>query len=255
MADGSEAVRGLGPRLREIGRRRLERQAVDVEHGDVLEHVRQRRAVLDLRGGPGREDLRHGKAVEPVPEEAQEAQRGLVGAVGVVDRQQQRAELLAEVDDEPIQPLLTREGSVITRTIAARGEHLAGQFRGPVPDLGGRGPQHRLEQLAHDAVRELLLEFVPPRAQHRVTGDRAQQLAHEQGFPDARLPHDEHRRALARANVVEDSRELLELAIALEEEPRRAGCDDGVDGGHQLTLFQTKLAPSGQNMCSIRSAA
>ena len=196
--------------------------------------------MLDLRRRPGRQHLGDRQAVEPVPEEAQEAQRGLVRAVRVVDRQQQRAELLGQVHDEPIETLLAGEGSVITRTFALRGEHLAGQFGGAVPDRVAGRAQDRFEQLAHDAEGELLLELVAPCAQDGQLVHRAQQFAQEQGFPHPRLTHHEHRGALAAAHPVEHPAELVELAIALEQEPRRAGRDDGVDRGHPTTLFHGK---------------
>src|SRR5262249_61714622 len=107
------------------------------------------------------------KAVEAARQVGEEAERGPVAPVQVVDGEQERR-VGGQVRGQPVQAVQRGEASVAGRVVS----------RGRCEDPGGRdrrargntltGPlvgKSRLVQLAHDPERKRLLELTPPRVQ------------------------------------------------------------------------------------------
>src|SRR6185312_13832205 len=143
-----------------------------------------------------------GQSLEPGREMREEPERRLVGAIGVVDREQERP-AFAELGAEPVQPVERREHPVLGRLPGAlprpRGR-LPGaeqeRFCEPRRALkqrralrGGEAVEVVLEELPHDAVRELALELDAARAVDREAAllGYPGQLAEEPALPNARL--------------------------------------------------------------------
>ena len=186
-------------------------------------------------GGPPRDHHRDGQSLEPGREMREEPERRLVGAIGVVDREQERP-AFAELGAEPVQPVERREHPVLGRLPGAlprpRGR-LPGaeqeRFCEPRRALkqrralrGGEAVEVVLEELPHDAVRELALELDAARAVDREAAllGYPGQLAEEPALPNARLAlHEEDPSGPGAGGVQLDGR-LLELPLPVVEGSR-----------------------------------
>ena len=111
-------------------------------------------------GWPGGDEHADRQVVQAPREVGEEAQRGIVGPVGVVDREQERA-ALREVGRQPVQPVRDAEPEVrdagverLERRRRERGG--AGEQALALPFPGGG--ERALEELADHAVREIVLE-------------------------------------------------------------------------------------------------
>ena len=96
------------------------------------------------RSGSLRDDDERGQRVEAAREHAEEAQRGLVGPLGVVDHEHQRP-LRCEVRAQPIQAVQRSEARVDLRRAAGQlgQQHMRREPGGPVEQLRalvGRAP-------------------------------------------------------------------------------------------------------------------
>src|SRR5205823_3223570 len=132
--------------------------------------------------------------VEAALQVRQPAQRRAVGPVDVVDRDQRRpAE--RQVRGDPVQPVQRGEGDagrvVVVRVELTDLEQGRGARSRTVEQLlpflrRGRG-QERLEQLADDAVRELVLELAAAGRENREAGPgrRGPRLENEPRLADA----------------------------------------------------------------------
>ena len=136
--------------------------------------------VASKRFGPGGD---HECEREPV-EVGEEAQRGDVGPVRVVDQQDQRSPG-REVRGQPVEAVQHRG-----LRLGRRGpEHRLSERRGAAEvELGG------LEQLTHDPEREVALELAGASAEHETRRERAR-VGEQRGLADPRRPVDQQARA------------------------------------------------------------
>ena len=161
-AAGDEPADGL---LRQRARPHVRGRGVV---GDLGQQRRVGRRVAGPHGGRDQ----HRLALQAPHQVGQEAQRRAIAPVQIVDLEQQRL-LGGEVEREPVQPVQGGEGGVAGRgAVVGRDEDDAGG--------GGRARQrfgiadHGLEELAHDAERELALELAGARVEdERVLGPGA----------------------------------------------------------------------------------
>ena len=187
-------------------------------------------------GAPQRRADQDGHVLEPPDEVGEEAERWTVAPVQVVDRQEERP-IRRGVGREPVEAVEGGEDGV--RRDGWRVEN--GRTEDRLGGGGGAGEpaladllvaQRRLEQLAHDAERELPLELAAARGEHPealLLGRRAE-LGEEPALPDAGGALDEREPALAIGGLGERGAQRLELAIALEEQL----CPCGVWHAHIL---------------------
>ena len=208
--------------------------------GERRQHVARGAVVL----GPGRDDERDGQLLQPRLEEHEEAQGGRVGPVGVVDREHERA-ARGEVGAQPVQAVEDGEGGVRApaapvlgrcRRRAREPEPLRGQAGGPGQQVGAlvrRGDhQRRLEELAHDAVAELLLELGAAGAQDAHAGALGARPEHVQqrGLAHAGRALDDHQAPLALPRRRQGRVQAGELVLALEQHRHGASLTDLAPG-------------------------
>ena len=138
-------------------RLRAQRGGGEVDGRRVRGQLGQQRAG-GLRGPLGRDD-EHRQAIEPLAQIGQEAQRGVVAPLDVVDREHERL-LGRGVGHEPVQGVQRGEGGLVG--VLDGGEDAGGRGRGALQPrrLG------RLEELAHDAEREGALERARAGGEH-----------------------------------------------------------------------------------------
>ena len=201
---------GPEPEPHKLGHRLLAQRG---EHEDLGRRVggqrrKQRRTLMRL-GGPRRGDDRDRQFIKSSPQVVQEAQRGRVSPVDIVDAQQQRG-VPPEVRAEPVEPVQDRERGVEQRAgdiILRRGD---AEQRRRAPGRAGQElgsfrrrcrDERALEQLAHQAIREVSLEFRAARAQRRQAKFAA--------MPSSR----------------QNQARLANARRALEQEQRTAPCD------------------------------
>ena len=107
------------------------------------------------------------QVLDPPGEVVQRPQRRLVGPVGVVDGEQQRA-ALGQRGDQPVDAVQRGERRA-TRRLRPGPSTGPASRGGPVQQRrrsSAAAPQHRLEQPAHDPEAELALQRAGPRGQH-----------------------------------------------------------------------------------------
>jgi hypothetical protein len=212
------------------GRRRCEwREEHNVSAG-VAGEARDEVAVgPGLRGSVGHEQQDR-QLTETAGKVVQEAQRRGVGPVCVVDGQQQRS-ALGQIRRQPVEPMRRGKGALRRRCRdARRTQHPRGQPGGPVeqrrPNLGRCPAQRRLEQLSHDAVGEIALEIISPRAQrlHPGVERESPHRTEERGLADAGWPFEHDHLAGSRASPLDRGGRAFELRLAFEQDrcgPRR----------------------------------
>jgi hypothetical protein len=220
---------GAQPRLDEPGdRRQAQRRGphdvgrrVGGENGQGVGAV-----ALDL--GARGDDQRDRQLVQAREQEGKEAQRGGVGPVRVVQRQDERA-ARGEVRAQPVEAVQHGEGGVERHCRLAFGRR-AGQPQharrlpgGALEQLGAlfgaRLAQRGLEQLAHDPEGEVALELGSPRAQDAggaVVGGGAGRGEHRR-LADPRGPFDDHGGARTLARAGDGRLDARKLAVALEQ--------------------------------------
>jgi hypothetical protein len=177
-------------------------------------------------------DQRDRQLLEPPGEESQELDRRGVRPVDVVDEDRESATVgRRHVRRQPVETVPSLEPRIADRERGTRGvEHRSCEGGGagqPCLALGRRGArQCRLEQLAHDAEGELLLELASARAQDAQAGASGEPagLRHQRGLPDARrsLDHEDLPQAAgARTDPLGDRAEIGVAAQQLWRECHR----------------------------------
>ena len=179
---------------------------------------------------PRRQGDHRGDAVEPLPQVTDEAQRGDVGPVRVVDREDQRT-ALGQSDHQPeesVQRSLGR-GEVDVAGIAEAEDRRRQRHRpGEEPRSPGRveRAQQRPEELADDAETEVPLHLRAGRLQHPVAARRGAvvQLPQQGRLADPRWALDQDQAAVAaRLGLIQGAVERGQLALALEQPAVRGG--------------------------------
>ena len=120
-----------------------------------------------------------GQALEAALEVREPAERRAVGPVEIVDRDHRRA-AQRDVGREPVEPVEHGERDVGLVLVGACQLHVleerGRERRCPSEELRAlvarRPREHRLEELAHDAVREVLLELAATRVEDDDAGLR-----------------------------------------------------------------------------------
>ena len=199
--------RALEPRLHEPGDRRS-RQGRKMDHvgGRIARHGREQPRVGAVLARARRHDERDVELLETRQEKRQEAERGGVGPVCVVDDEAQRRRG-GEVRAQPVETVQDRERGIDARRRKAVDERRARQSQqaGRRAGIGlkeiralvlVRLDEHRLEQLAHHAEGEVALELrsacredahpavrggAPRRAEQRRLADAGRPLDHDEG--------------------------------------------------------------------------
>jgi len=187
------------------------RKRVDEQAGE--------RAVVRARA----DEQQHPERFEPVREMAQEPGGRRVGPLRVVDRNEQ-GRLAGKVRDQPVEPVTAAELHLLLRAADARValEQRRGERRGtaqPAPSLlRARAVEHRLEQLTHDPVREVALEFRPACRQHpELRRPGLSRRGDQRRLADPRRSLDHHHRTRAGEHVLPRRRERVELARTLKQ--------------------------------------
>ena len=179
---------------------------------------------------PAGEERRDTEALDALGQVGQEAQRVAVGPLAIVHRHQHRR-VVGDVHHQPVQAVQRLEPDVGARRQVLVGLEQAGRRTGPPGEqvgMPGRLADHRLQQLAHHAEDERLLEFRAGRLerQHaRLPGLRPCS-ADQCGFADAGWPFDEQERAVSGACPAEPSAQHPQLALALQQSPETPGRDE-----------------------------
>ena len=218
VAGSAKGLLGLRPeplaheRAHGVG---AQRDGADRDRGRVVGDLAQQRHVgpgLVRAHGGGHEDR---LVLEPARKVGEKAQRRPVAPVQVVDRQQQRP-LGGQVERDPVQAVQRREGHVALAL--QRAEHRRGGRRGAAQQLLAAGDD-ALEQLAHDAERELALELGAAGAEHEraAVGRPPARLGEQRALADPGRTLDEHGPALARRRRVDQREQLCDLTLALDE--------------------------------------
>ena len=191
---------------------------------------RQQVRLLDVRLGPRGDEQRDPQLLQARHEEGEEAQRGRVGPVRVVDAEHDEL-TRGQVRAQPVEAVQDREGRVGRRgrrlallQRAREPEHTGGQLRGPLQQVGALGGarlvQQRLEELAHHAEGEVALELRAARAQEA----RRSVLAGDPGgredgrLADACRPFDHHAAPRSLARRGDRGIDAAQLPLALEEQ-------------------------------------
>jgi hypothetical protein len=117
MASRREGGLRFGPQAQphQLGHRPLAQRCESDDLGRRVggERRKQRRTVSRF-ARPRRSDNRDRQFLKPAPEIVQEAQRGLIAPVGIVDAKQQRG-APTEVRAQPVEPVQNRERGVEQR--------------------------------------------------------------------------------------------------------------------------------------------
>ena len=190
----------------------------------------QQMGLLDLGLGPRGDEQRDPQLLQARHQEGEEAQRGSVGPVGVVDAEHDRLGG-GQVGAQPVEAVQDREGRIgrgggrlalLQRT--GKPEHAGGEPRRPLQQVvalgGARLVEQRLEELAHHAEGEVALELGAARAQEArrpvLGGDPG-------GREDGRLADpgrsfDDHAAPRSPARRGDRRVDAPKLALALEEQ-------------------------------------
>ena len=161
-------------------------------------------------------------ALQPVGQVGQRGQRRVIGPVGVVDEHRDRT-LAGEVGRQPVERVAGANGSsgAVTATPSSGMPSSGAANRPPVNSAAGSRPsalQGLVEELAHDAERELL------RARRRAYEDHESGLGrglpcrlHQRRLADAGGPVDDHHAAGALRSRGDRLLHHRELGVALEQ--------------------------------------
>ena len=232
MTRGAERLLGIGsqPSAHELG------------HGGLAQLVRMHRdrhgIVGDLGEQPrvgrllGRARGRHDEdvqAFQPALEVRDETQRRLVTPMQVVDQQQQRP-VGGDVRRDPEQAVEDAEGDVgLGGAVIGGLEHPRRRLRGPgqPPCPVARVDQDGIEQLPHDAERQLALEVAPAGGEHTESGllGRFASRGEQPALPDPGRPFEQRQALPALERALDQLLENTELTVALEQLAPRLGID------------------------------
>ena len=219
VARAAELVRRAGAQAlpRQRGRGGLaERPRVQRDGGGARGHLAPQGAGL-VDGRASREEHRDREPLDPLREEGEEAQRVPVDPVAVVDEHEERR-LVGEVDDQPVEAVQRLEARVAA-VLPRRAREQSRRGTGGARERIGRRVERRLEQLAHHAERERLLELGAGRVerrQARLLGRRARR-ARQHRLADPGRPLDQRQRSRARARLRESVATGRKLALPLEQ--------------------------------------
>ena len=223
-----ETLVGLLARLRGEQRaegRRSERGRTHESRARLPEQLLEQLLVPLVLTRPAGNRERHRKVLDAAGEVGEEGERRRIGPLRVVDEHEQRR-AFGEGGAQPVQAMQHRERALVLLPAPRELEDRGAQGGGPVHQLVAAGTGHaRLEELPHDAERELALELGAARAQHAhaalagLAAGRDQQL----GLPDAARPFHDERRAGTGTGRLEPLADLIQLALALEQACRGRG--------------------------------
>jgi hypothetical protein len=202
----------------------------------------ERRRPQELRGGTCRElveqlplgarlvrprgdDEEHRQVGEAVDDVGEEAQRGRVAPVGVVDAQRQRP-LAGQIDGQPEEPVERRTRGLAAWSERLRVEHVegrSGQLRRPGEGLRAvlrrRARDQGLEELAHQSEGELALELARTRSRHgeAVAVREDPRLLEHRALADPRRPLDERDRPRPAPRARDELAQDGDFGLTLEE--------------------------------------
>ncbi len=216
----------LEPLPRERGDRRdRQRLRPDRRRRGVGQQLGQEPGIASLLGRPRRDRDEKRQPLEPAGEVAEPAERGAVGPVEVVDREHRRL-LVRDVRREPVEAVQRRERRVdlVARPLdeARRLEQRRRERRRAREELlaprGRRGRDQRLEELPHDAEREVALELAAPRGEDaHPAGGRSADGGEEPRLADPGGALDHHEVAVAAARGVRERVERGQLGVAFQQ--------------------------------------
>ena len=207
------------------GRRGAERPGADRARdrlaGDRVDEL-QRGVGL---GRSRRQDEQHRQLVEAAGEVLRVAQRRHVGPVRVVERDEQRA-VGGDPRGQPVQAVQQREQLAARRLRAGRrlrAQQLRGDPGGALEQPAARdervGGDERLEELAHDAEREVALQRAAAGGEdaHAALGRELLGALQQRALADAGRALDERDAARPGARRIEQRRQRGDLGFALQE--------------------------------------
>ena len=223
VAGGAERVVGLGaePLADELADRLgAEGGGPDGDRrrlvGDLGEQRRVGARLAAAHGGRHEDRL----ALEAPRQVGEEAQRGAVAPVQVVDGQHERL-LGGQVERHPVEPVQRGE-----RHVAIGGRLRCAEDRGRRRRRAGQRAlgarpvgDHGLEQLPHDAERELALELRPAARQHQraVPGGPSPGVGEQRALADPGRTLDQHGAALAAGRGLDERDERGHFPLALDQ--------------------------------------
>ena len=221
-------IRGRIPRRPDQDRHRGLTEWPGPEHGRAgRQDERPQQGPVELGGGPGGHGDQDGEPREPVGEVVEEAQRRLVGPVGVVDGQQHGL-AFGQVRRQPVQAVQPGEVGFRRARFGTRAEQRRRQLRGPGQHLIAvgvpRAEQDRAEQLANDAEPVVALQFATLCGEHAHAGvaGAPAQLAQQQALADAGDALDRHHVAFAVPDLADRLGQLVEIGGAVKDQPPTA---------------------------------
>jgi hypothetical protein len=205
-----------------------ERGRPDHEHGRVGDQLGQEPGLDGLLGRAQAQHHQQREPFEPAAEEGQPPQARCVRPVQVVDHERRRAPC-GKIGREPVEAVHDRERNVASSLACQllvaeepfREAGRAGQHLVALP--GWQRCQQRLEELAHDAVGELLLEVGATREQHLevVTRREAARLGDEPCLTHSGAPLDRDHAPGAGCRRVHDGLQCGHFGFALQQRPAR----------------------------------
>ena len=194
----------------------------DRSHPRIVGELRDGRGIALLGAVAQRGDDRHRQPPDAPGEVEQEAQRGRIDVLQIVDDEQQRA-LLGEIADQPVQPVAEGELplGIGADPVVVLGEaqHRSGQARGALQRSDVEVSHLALEQLAHDAVGKVALHLAAAGAQRRHATARARRrgVLEQPRLADPRRTAQQRGRALVSLRRADHRAQLVALAVALEQ--------------------------------------
>lgn len=173
--------------------------------------------VVLLAGAQGRQD-QYGYRGEPSYQICQEAERGAVTPLRIVDREYQWS-LGREVDRRPVQAV--QHGEAFGPAAVGDVEHGPGSRCGPTQQLAATHgvADFCLEQLAYDAERERTLQRAPAGRQHPhgPLGREPARLGQQPRLSDPGRTLEQQQAGLPASEVVQRRPECGELAVPVDE--------------------------------------
>jgi hypothetical protein len=227
------------------GRVRAERPEPEPGHACAgPQFVQQRRLV---RPGADGQEQRDRQPVQAGGQMREPAQRRSVGPVQVVHREHQRLPG-REVRGQPVQAVRGGVGDVVLdRAGLGPVEHPGGQPGRPVQQavLAARGvKQHRVEQLADDAVGEALFQCEPAGGQHAQAVAPAAGRPEQRGLADPGRPLHQDQAAVTGRGGRRGGGQRGEFLLALE--------NDRVTYAHDWSVFLPVPRRKAQGVTGIR---
>ena len=209
----------------QLGNRRLrERLRPDHAHlGRQRELVQQRlagRLLAEANGGKEPE----WDAIQPRGDVRKPPERRQVGPLDVIDEQDHGPQR-RQVHREPVEAVQHRRDlcGLARRCVRlverSRSERARTREQSTALVLR-RAREHRLQELAHHAERELALQLGAARARNPCVAGHASSGGEERGLPDPGRPFDQQRPAGARTNSGQKCLDRLQLTLPLDKRSR-----------------------------------